>query len=379
MNVQKGITVILLVTLLMSFAACGGSNLNTSAPIDNTNKALMGGSVQVNSLSLTGVVSTLAGSAGNLGSADGTGPLARFNKPVGVTTDGAYLYVTDYTNSTIRKIDIASGSVATLAGIAGTRGTADGNRATASFYDPVGITTDGINLYVADSTNHTIRKIVIATGAVTTLAGTAGASGSTDGIGTMAKFYFPKGITTDGTNLYVADAGNNTIRKILIVTGAVSTLVGTAGTSGSADGIGIAAKFSWPEGITTDGTSLYVADGNCTIRKVVIATGVVTTLAGIAGVSGSADGVGAAASFSTSKGITTDGTNLYVTDYANFTIRKIVITTGAVTTLAGNVGTMGSTDGTGSVASFFLPTGITTDGKSLYVTDTRNHAIRKIQ
>ncbi len=232
---------------------------------------------------------------------------------------------------------------------------------------------------MTDSTNHTIRKIVIASGAVTTLAGTAGTSGSVDGVATTASFYFPKGITTDGICLYVADAGNHIIRKIVIATGAVTTLAGSVGLSGSADGIGLAAKFNWPEGITTDGTNLYVTDGYCTIRKIVIATGAVTTLAGTVGISGSVDGIGTAASFSTSKGITTDGTSLYVTDYANFTIRKIVIATGVVTTLAGNVGAMGSTDGTGAAAGFFLPTGISTDGKSLYVSDTRNHTIRKIQ
>ncbi|WP_298438333.1 hypothetical protein [Geobacter sp.] len=367
----------LIFILVWQLASCGGSSSTNPSPTDN-NKPLMGGAAQGNSLSLVGTVSTFAGTAGVSGSTDGIGATASFRYPVGVTTDGANLFVTDYTNSTIRKIVIASGVVSTLAGTAWTHGTTDGIGSAASFYDPVGITTDGKNLYVADSTNHTIRKIVIANGEVTTLAGTAGTSGSADGIGIAASFNFPKGITTDGTNLYVADIGNHTIRKIVISTGAVTTLAGTAGTVGATDGIGTVANFITPEGITTDGKNVYVTD-NTTIRKIVIATSEVTTLAGAASTVGTTDGIGSAARFSGSKGITTDGTFLYVTDYSNFTIRKIEISTGTVTTLAGSVGSMGSTDGTGAAASFFLPTGITSDGKNLYVTDTRNNTIRKIQ
>jgi len=329
----------------------------------------------------TGAVTTLAGTAGETGSADGTGSAARFNTPMGITTDGTNLYVADTFNDTIRQIVIATGVVTTLAGTAGSTGSTDGIGSAASFYDPVGITTttDGTYLYVADTNNSTIRQIVIATGAVTTLAGTAGSTGSTDGTGTAARFNDPYGITTDGTNLYVADTGNSTIRQIVIATGAVTTLAGTAGSTGSTDGTGTAARFYYPEGITTDGTNLYVADtGNSTIRQIVIATGAVTTLAGTAGSTGSTDGTGSAARFNTPEGITTDGTNLYVADTYNYTIRKIVIATGAVTTLAGTAGVYGSTDGTGSAARFYYPFGITTDGTNLYVADTYNDTIRQI-
>jgi hypothetical protein len=120
--------------------------------------------------------------------------------------------------------------------------------------------------------------------------------GNADGTGAAARFYNPSGMTTDGTSLYAADYGNGTIRKIVITTGAVTTLAGTAGTIGHADGRGVAATFNSPSGITTDGTNLYVADsGNNTIRKIVIATGAVTTLAGTARVAGHADSTGVAA------------------------------------------------------------------------------------
>jgi hypothetical protein len=174
---------------------------------------------------------------------------------------------------------------------------------------------------VADTFNHLIRKIVISTGVVTTVAGT-GSSGSANGTGTSASFNSPHGITTDGTNLYVAEYGNHLIRQIVISTGVVTTVAGT-GSSGSANGTGTSASFYSPRAITTDGTNLYVAEyGNHLIRKIVISTGVVTTVAGT-GSSGSANGTGTSASFYSPHGITTDGTNLYVAEYGNHLIRKI--------------------------------------------------------
>ena len=130
----------------------------------------------------------------------------------------------DTNNNKIRKIVISSGVVTTIAG-SGTGTFANGTGPEASFKKPYGIITDGTNLYVADTENHKIRKIVISTGAVTTLAG-SGSQGSTDGTGTSATFKNPRGITTDGTNLYVGDYSNHTIRKIVISTGAVTTLAG---------------------------------------------------------------------------------------------------------------------------------------------------------
>ncbi|MGA7826766.1 MAG: hypothetical protein WCA04_03840, partial [Geobacteraceae bacterium] len=190
----------------------------------------------------------------------------------------------------------------------------------------------------------------------------------------------PIGITTDGTNLYVTDRTQHTIRQIgLTSPNTVSTLAGTAGTSGAADGTGTAATFNEPSGITTDGTNLYVADRlNYEIRQIVISSGVVTTLAGT-GSTGFLDGDGTAAGFNQPNGITTDGTNLYVTDRFNYTIRQIGIASpNTVTTLAGTAGTIGSADGTGATASFNEPYGITTDGTSLYVTDYINSLLRKI-
>ncbi len=331
-------------------------------------KALLSGNSNC-PLSLTAVVTTLAGSS--QGNADGTGTAAMFNQPIGITTDGTNLYVADRSNHSIRKVVIATGLVTTLAGNGS--GYADGTGTAATFDQPTGITTDGTNLYVGDLNNHRIRMIVIATGVVTTLAGNG--QGYANGTGTAARFDRPAGITTDGTNLYVAELNNHLIRKIVIATGVVTTLAGNGG-QGSTDGNGTAAAFNYPYAITTDGTNLYVADSsNHRIRKIVIATGVVTTLAGNG--SGNADGTGTAATFNNPYGITTDSTNLYVSDGFNHRIRKIVIATGVVTTLAGNGG--GNADGTGTAATFSFPYGLTTDGTKLYVGDLGNHRIRKIQ
>ncbi len=390
MNTRKMLDVILIILAMQMFTGCGRNYPTPTIPI-------IGGVIQGKVLSLTGTVTTLAGTSASSGAnpaADGIGPAARFYAPIGITTDGTNLYISDTFNHIIRKIDISTETVTTLAGNARTIGASDGSGATATFHLTAGITTDGTNLYVTEGWDNTIRKIAISTGIVTTLAGTAGTSGSSDNIGPAASFSSPQGITTDGTNLYVTDTGNSTVRKVEIPTGAVTTLAGTPGVSGTTDSASSAARFYGPQGITTDGTNLYVADtGNSTIRKIVISTGAVTTLAGIAGSTGAADGVGATARFSFPTGITTDGTYLYVTEimmlgasslnssqprFGNNLIRKIEISTGTVTTLAGTVGNIGAVDGIGAAASFFAPHDITTDGKYLYVTDTGNNTIRKI-
>jgi len=345
----------------------------------------MGGSMQGNALSLSTQVTTLAGTGSQCTSNcdNTTGTLAGFYSPWGITTDGTNLYVVDNTKHRIRKIVISTGAVTTVAGT-GSDGAINSADGPPSFYQPRGITTDGTNLYVADSQNFRIRKIVISTGVVTTLAGSS--SGYLDhATGTSAEFNKPFDITTDGTNLYVVDTVNNRIRKIVISTGAVTTLAGSGSacasniSTGCDNPTGTSASFNSPYGITTDGTNLYVADTeNHRIRKIVISTGAVTTLAGD-GSQGLGDHpTGTSATFTFPHGITTDGTNLYVTDTNNHRIRKIVIDNGTVTTLAGS-STGYADNATGTSAQFATPKGITTDGTNLYVVDGGNQRIRKIQ
>ena len=328
------------------------------------------------------IVSTLAGQPLSSGDNDGTGSSARFYYPSGIAADNTgNLYIADTDNHTIRKIVAASGAVTTLAGLAGSSGSADGTGSDARFNGPSGVAVDGAgNVYVADSLNNLLRKVT-ASGVVSTLAGSPGTAGGADGTGSDALFHGPQGLAIDagGNNLYVADTNNHTIRNVVPSTGVVTTLSGLAGNSGSVDGPGNVARFSYPSGVAVDRAgNLYVADtGNHTIR-VIAPSGLVSTLAGLAGSSGGADGTGSAARFDSPSDVAVDSSgNLYVADTDNFTIRKVVPSTGVVSTLAGLAGTSGSADGLGSAVRFFHPAGITVDSSSnLYVADTDNHTVR---
>ena len=319
---------------------------------------------------------TLAGLAGSAGSADGAGSTARFYNPNSLAVDSAgNVYVADSGNNTIRKITSA-GVVTTLVGLAGNWGSTDGTGSAARFNNPCGVAVDSTgNVYVADTFNNTIRKVTPA-GVVTTLAGSVGSAGSADGAGSAAPFFWPEGVAVDSTGIvYVADLSSSTIRKITPA-GAVTTLAGLAGSTG---GTVNAALFSLPRGVAVDGVgNVYVADtGNNRIRQIT-PSGVVTMLAGLVGGLGSADGTGSAAHFNQPNSVAVDSAgNVYVADTGNNTIRQIT-PSGVVTTLAGLVGGLGSADGTGSAAQFYQPSGVAVDSAgNVYVADTRNNTIRK--
>lgn len=341
----------------------------------------MGGSRQGIPLVLKNVVSTFSGRVATAGATDSGAGRASFDSPKGITTDGVSLFLADLNNHTIRKIDISSGTVTTVAGVAGKKGSSDGKGAAARFNRPYGITTDGTNLYVTDSNNHCIRQIEIESGMVSTLAGGVGEVGYVDGKGMQARFFIPEGITTDGANLYVSDTHNHSIRKIDLERETVSTIAGLSGAPGFADDVSANARFSYPKGITTDGRNLYVIDfGNHRIRKVVIASGLVTTIGGgTVSAEDSAVEEGESARFNYPTGITTDGRSLYVVDTFNRSVRKLTVSGGAVYTIAGKADLEGAIDGIGSDARFKDPVGITTDGAHLYVTDSGNNTVRKIR
>ena len=320
---------------------------------------------------------TLAGTAGSSGSTDATGSAARFTYPRNITVDTAgNVFVADANNHKIRKVTSA-GVVTTLAG-SSIAGSTNATGSAARFNGPEGVAVDTAgNVFVADTGNHTIRRVTSA-GVVTTLAGTAGTSGSTDATGSAARFYLPRAVAvdTDG-NVFVGDTANDTIRKVTSA-GVVTTLAGTAGSSGSTDATGSAARFNHPRSISLDtDKNLFVADMyNHTIRKVTSA-GVVTTLAGTAGSSGSTDAAGFAARFNFPHGVSVDTAgNVFVADASNQTIRKVT-SAGVVTTEAGSVGNTGSNNGSGSNARFFNPYGITVNSAgTVFVADTNNHTIR---
>jgi sugar lactone lactonase YvrE len=327
---------------------------------------------------------TLAGAAGEPGYVFGTGLNARMKNPLGVAVDSSgNLYVADTGSETIMKISSA-GVVTPFSGVPldlqATPSFVDGPPNSAQFEGLEGICIDASGtLYVTDSA---FVRMISSTGVVTTLAGggeDTNPSASGDGVGNQATFGSPQGIAADNKgNLFVADSTNNTIREVDIATTRVSTIAGFAPLFGSTDGTGSAARFSLPYGVAVDSSgNVYVADrGDYTIRMITPAA-VVTTLAGSSGSIGSADGTGAAAQFYSLNAIAVDaGGNLYVTE-ANNTIRKIT-SAGAVTTLAGTSNTGGSSNGTGAAALFNDPYGVAVDtAGDMFVADINNDTIRE--
>ncbi len=325
---------------------------------------------------LYGQVTTFVGT-GKAGSTNGIGIAASFSAPFGLAVDGnGNIYVGDYNNNLIRKITIA-GVVTTVAGTAGGFGTVNGPITKATFTLPEGVAVDKTgNIYVADSFDNLIRMITPG-GVVSTLAGTANVIGSTNGAGINATFNLPTGVAVDNAgNVYVADQSNNLIRKIS-PGGVVSTLAGT-GISGSTNGTAVNATFNLPAGVAVDNSgNVYVADAGNNLIRVITPAGIVTTLVG-SGVQGAADGQGTAATFNNPYSIAIDASGtLYVADEKNNMVRKIS-PNGMVLTIAGN-GSGGSNNGIGINATFSYPGSIVSDGMgSVYVGDINTYLIRKI-
>ena len=357
----------------------------------------------IRKISPDGTVSTLAGVAGSAGASDGKGPKALFFRPSGIAVDASgNVFVSDTRNFTIREISPA-GVVRTLAGHPDPRGSnqggsVDGPAATARFSFPQGIAVDASgSVYVADFFSHAIRKLSAA-GMVTTWAGQSAppAMGSADGVGAAARFAYPSGLAIDKHgNLYVADTHSFTIRKIT-PTRTVTTLAGLADHSGSTDGAGASARFSALSALAVDGrgnvyvtdfanipippSGKYVKPGPAGVVRRIDAAGTVSTFAGhMSDPSASPDGIAAAARFESPSGVVADRTGmLYVVDSTANTVRQIS-PDGVVTTLAGKNGVSGHQDGHGVEALFNNPSGIARDGPgTLYVTDTAASVVRKI-
>jgi hypothetical protein len=268
----------------------------------------------------TGAMTLVAG-LGNFSFADGSGTNAAFNKPTGAAFDSnGSLFVADTFNHRIRQVNVSSGVVTTLAGN-GTAAFSDGTGTMASFYEPRGVVADSSgNLFVADSGNNRIRRILIATGVVTTLAGNA-QSGSGNGVGTQATFSTPFGITLDSTgNVFVTESFSGFVRQIVIASGAVSLLAGGGNFDSFPDGIGSNAVFNTPVGLACDSNgNLVLAQQSACVRQIVIATSRVSTLAGgLVTSAASYDGIGTSAAFRFLQGLAVDGRgNIFLTDSAS--------------------------------------------------------------
>jgi len=335
-----------------------------------------------------GVVSTVAGLSA--GSTDGPGTNALFWNTAGLAADAVgNVYVADYDNNTIRRID-TNGIVSTIAGLAGNPGSVDGTNNEARFDGPYSVAVDvHDNVFVASVGDSTVRELT-PSGAiwmVTTIAGFLGHFRDADGVGTNASFYNPAGIAVDTNDtLYVVDNSGMTIRKVTPVgtNWDVTTIAGQVNTFGYTNGLGTNALFGYPHSIAVDNSSnVYVADTeNQVIRKLTPAgtNWLVSTIAGLGGVSGSTDGVGTNALFYYPEGVAVDITgNLFLADTFNQTVRKLtrVGTNWSSSTVGGTVGVIGSADGVGPNALFSAPQAIAVDAKGrLYVADTANNTVR---
>jgi sugar lactone lactonase YvrE len=320
-------------------------------------------------------VSTIAGK-GLMGANNGKASEASFSNLMGLTIDSqGNIFVADSRNNLIRKVS-SKGIVTTIAGN-GNAGSVDGKGETASFFYPEGIAVDKNGyIYIADTHNSLIRKIS-PEGLVSTLAGQR-IYHNIPAKDTTIRFDNPAGIAVDDSGyVYVADCFNNLIRKIS-PDGKVSNIAGNVN-HGAKDGIGSAASFYLPGGITLDSAgNIYISDTyNNMIRKI-SPSGVVTTLAGNT-VRGSLNGNGPAATFSHPAGITIDPKgNIYVADVENNKIRKI--TPDAVVSVFAGSGMRGSENGRDTTASFYRPYGVVADKSgNIYVADYLNNVIRKIK
>ena len=339
----------------------------------------------------TGTISTIAGTGERGYSGDG-GPAteAELGYPSGVTVDGAgNLYIADEGDDRIRKVDAATGTISTIAGTGEWGYSGDGGPAIeAQLSEPHGVAVDAVgNVYVTDYWNHRVRKVDAVTGTISTIVGTGewGYSGD-GGPATQAQLRYPSSVAVDGAgNLYIADSGNNRIRKVDVATGTISTIAGTGEWGYSGDGgPAIEAQLRYPSAVAVDGAgNLYIADsGNNRIRKVDVATGTISTIAGTGEWGYSGDGGPAIeAQLGYPSAVAVDGAgNLYISDFHNNRIRKVDVATGTISTIAGTGEWGYSGDGgPATQARLGYPEGVAVDGDgNLYISDSRNNRIRKV-
>ena len=361
-------------------------NLPYGVAVDGTGNLYIAdtNSDRIRKVDSTGTITTIAGTGERGFSGDG-GPAtqASLNSPFGVAVDGAgNLYIADQYNNRIRRVD-STGTITTIAGTGERRFGGDGGPAIRAQLDaPSGVAVDGEgNLYIADASNHRIRK-VDSTGTITTIAGTGEQGfGGNGGSASQAHLFFPTGVAVDGEgNLYIADVGNHRIRKV-DSTGTITTFAGTGERGfGGPGGPAVQAQLDAPSGVAVDEAgNLYIADQyNHRIRRV-DPTGTITTIAGTGELGLGGDGGPAIqAQLGDPTGVAVDGEgNLYIADASNHRIRR-VDSTGTITTIAGT-GERGFSgdDGPAIQAQLDDPTGVAVDGEgNLYIADASNHRIR---
>jgi sugar lactone lactonase YvrE len=338
---------------------------------------------RIRKVSPVGIITTVAGTTFGFSGDGGAATSAQLVHPEGVAVDGAgNLFIADTFNQCIRKVG-SDGIITTVAGTGVSGFSGDGGAATsAQLVNPWGVAVDGAgNLFIADSGNNRIRKVTAA-GIITTVAGTTLGFSGDGGAATSAQLVNPWGVAVDGAgNLFIADTSNNRIRKVT-VDGIITTVAGTGTRGFSGDGgPATSAQLSVPEGVAVDGAgNLFIAEfNNQRIRKVT-AAGIITTVAGtgISGFSGDG-GPATSARSSSANGVVVDGAgNLFIAD-GNNRIRKVTAA-GIITTVAGT-GILGFSGdgGPATSAQLSFPYGVAVDGAgNLFIADTGNNRIRRV-
>jgi sugar lactone lactonase YvrE len=335
-----------------------------------------------------GEVITRSGTPGEPGAADSSAEQeASFNFPtdVAVSATGVVL-IADKENHTIREAGTTSWRVRTVAGLAGAPGSLDGVGAEASFNQPTGVAINSAGLagLVADSSNHLIRHIDLITREVTTIAGSPGQPGYADGVGGEARFNNPFGValSADSTIVLVADTDNHVIRRIDLTTRAVTTIAGSPGQPGSVDGVGAAARFNQPArvAIARGNAFALVADfATRAIRRIDLLTGAVTTVATL---DDPPPGPALANGLVGALAVTLSCDDRYAifSDGQQHIVGEIWLANATRRVIAGSTGEAGFRDGVGPAARFDGPTGITTncEGNRVFVSDGTNHVLRTV-
>ncbi len=367
-------------------ATCGDDVLDRLEACDDGNVANGDGCNPTCNLANT--TSLFVGQQGNPGNVDGIGGAAQIGGLGTLAVDADYLYFSDSPNNVIRRIEIDTADVVT---IAGTGAAAYGDNADgllASFFGVSSLATDGVTLWAGDAGNRRLRAIDLTDPnfAVTTVAG-SGVQNHTDGVGAAAEFDDLRGATWYAGIVYMLDSNAATLRSFDPGTQQVTTIAGSEYAFGSGDANGAAARFQSPRYMTSDNSGmLYIADTNgAKIRAYNTVTGDVTTFAGT-GVAGYVDGVGAAAEIHRPRGMASDGGSIYWVEFDQNTVRQGIVATQQVST---NVGTEcwpaapcpGYMEDVGTAALFDSPFGLAYHwpSSSLFVVDGGNEVIRRIQ
>ena len=343
-------------------------------------------------LFVPGTIKTVAGNAAWIYRGDGLPATASsIFLPFGIAVDaGGNLYIADSSNDRIRKVDATTNLMSTIAGNGNVGSSGDGGLATlASLNLPSSVAIDGAgNVYFADSSNNAVRRVDASTGIITTVAGTLGVQGyaGDGGQATSALLNNPAGMTLDGYGaLYIADTGNNVVRKLDLTTGMLSAFAGNHTPAYSGDGgAATAASLNSPWSVSVSQTGdVYIADqNNHSIRRVTGVSGVISTISGNGTPGFSGDGgTGDAALLNSPSGVAIDvAGNIYIADTGNNRVRKINAATGIITTVAGNgTETFSGDGGAADGAGMYGPYGLVLDGAGdLFIADVFHNRIRMI-